>query len=159
MDAMAPLKQLREFDDTQRGLARLPGWSPLPWPAGQEEFIKGKPQQEEVVDEIIAWWQKALGTKAVLGQASNKTSPGPRAPVPIFLWTKPESGHAPQQSKVAEATPAERKRANNPGPQERKDQPWMDRSLTALGQLKQGSGVLKNGIFPSNQAPYARCHT
>ena len=29
-------------------------------------------QQEEVVDEITAWWQKALGTKAVLGQASNR---------------------------------------------------------------------------------------
>jgi HSP20 family protein len=34
-----------------------------------------EPQQEEVVDEITAWWQKALGTEAVLGQASNRPSP------------------------------------------------------------------------------------
>ncbi|HEY5910649.1 MAG TPA: hypothetical protein VJA21_08610 [Verrucomicrobiae bacterium] len=39
-------------------------------------------QHEEVVDEITAWWQKALGTKAVLGQASNRPPPGPRPPVP-----------------------------------------------------------------------------
>jgi hypothetical protein len=37
---------------------------------------KSDPQQEEAVDKITAWWQKALGTKAVLGQASNRTSPG-----------------------------------------------------------------------------------
>ena len=57
-----------------------------------------KPQPEELVDEITVWWQKALGKKAVLGQASNREPPGQRAPVPELLWTKPESGHARQDN-------------------------------------------------------------
>jgi len=185
MDALLPLQQLIESEATQRGPTRLPGWSPLPWPACQEEpkavavcsplldisesedeylitaelpgvkkgaikiiaeentltitgkrefereamsqrrlraeraygnfgrrvslpddanpakvsneFIDGvltirlakkeksKSQQEEAADEITAWWQKALGTKAVLGQASNRPPPGPRGPVPRLL--------------------------------------------------------------------------
>jgi len=176
MNTLAPLKQLKDLEATQRGPGSLPGWSPLPWLAGQEESMavavwspllditesedeyliqaelpgvkkgavkiiaeentltltgkrefekeamskkglrteraygsfgrrfslpddanpakvstefkdgvltvrlakkeKSKPQQEEVLDEITVWWQKTLGTKAVLGQASNRTSPG-----------------------------------------------------------------------------------
>jgi HSP20 family protein len=215
MDALAPLKQLKELEATQRGLGSLSGWSPLPWPAGQEEpmavavwsplldiseseeeyliqaelpgvkkgavkiiaeentltitgerefkkeamskkrlraeraygsfgrrfslpddanpaklsaeFIDGvltvrlakkeksKPQQEEGVDEITVWWQKTLGKKAVLGQASNRAPPGQRAPTPKLLWTKPESGHAQQEIKVVEATPrATEKNGGNP---------------------------------------------
>ena len=77
---------------------------------------KSKPQQEEVVDEITVWWQKALGKKAVLGQASNRPTPRQGVLTPKLLWTKPESGHAQQESKVVEATPGaiEKKEANNP---------------------------------------------
>ena len=74
MNALAPLKQLKELEleATQRGQGSLSVWSPLARATGQEEPIKNKAQQEEVVDDITAWWQKALGTKAVLGQASNR---------------------------------------------------------------------------------------
>ena len=248
MDALAPLKQLRDLEKTQRGPGSLPRWSSLPWPEGHEEQIvvaewaplvdiseneeeyliqaelpgakngavkiiaeentltitgerefkreamsqkrlraeraggsfgrrfslpddanptkvttefidgvlavrlskkeKSKPQQEEVLDEITVWWQKALGKKAVLGQASNRGTPGQKAPTPKLCWTKPESVHAQQQErKVAEATPGatETKGANNPRTQERKGHLWMDRSLTALGQLKHWLGVIVNG--------------
>jgi len=94
MDALAPLKQLKDLENTQRGPGTLPGWSPLARPPGQEEPVKNRPQQEEVVDEITVWWQNKLGTKAVLGQASNRPPAGPKAPIPELLWTKPESGHA-----------------------------------------------------------------
>jgi HSP20 family protein len=50
-----------------------------------------EPQQEEVVDEATAWWQKVLGTKAVLGQASNRTSPGQSA----LGEQKTQSNHSP----------------------------------------------------------------
>jgi hypothetical protein len=108
---------------------------------------RSKPQQEEIVDEITAWWQKALGTKAVLGQASNRPTPGPRPPVPKLLWTKPESAQAEQEKRVVEATPraAEKKEASNPGTQERRGRFWMDRSLNALTQLKFWSGVMVSG--------------
>ena len=45
------------------------------------------PQPEKVVDEITAWWQQALGTSAVLGQASNRPPPEPSAPTVTLVWT------------------------------------------------------------------------
>jgi hypothetical protein len=146
MDALAPLQQLKELEATQRGASSLPGWSRLPWPAGREEFIKSKPQQEEDVDEITAWWQKALGTKAVLGQASNRPPPGPRAPIPKLLWNKPEIGRS-QETTVVEATPRaiEEKGASNPGTQGGKGRLGMDRRLTGPGRLNYWSGVIVNG--------------
>jgi len=243
MDTLAPLKQLNGPEATQRGPGSLPGWSPLPWLAGQKEsmavaewvplvdiseseedyliqaelpgvkkggvqviveestltitgkrefeiegmskkrfrtertygsfgrrfslpddanpakvstqFIDGvftvslakkeknKPPQEEVVDEITVWWQKALGTKAVLGQASNRPSLGQRAPLPELLWTKPDSGHAQQEKNVAEVIPSaiDKKGTRGPGTQERKG-PSSSRSLSTLGRLKQWSGVV-----------------
>jgi hypothetical protein len=100
------------------------------------------------VNEITAWWQKALGKKAVLGQASNRPIPGQNAPTPKLLWTKPESGHAQQETKVVEATPeaTENKGANNPRTQERKGHLWMGRSIIALGQLKHWLGVMVNDM-------------
>jgi hypothetical protein len=144
MDALAALKQLKDLQATQCSPSGLPDCSPLPWPTGQEESIERKPQQEEVVNEITAWWQKALGTKAVLGQASNRTSPGQRSPIPKLLWTKPESGEAQQEITVVEATPIaiEKKGASNPETQERKQRVWMGRRLTALGRFKHWSGVM-----------------
>jgi HSP20 family protein len=108
---------------------------------------KSRPQQEEAVDEITVWWQKTLGKKAVLGQASNRATPGQKAPTPKLLWTKPESGHAQQERTVVEATPGatEKKEVNNPRTQERKGHLWMDRSLTALGQLKHRLRVMVSG--------------
>jgi HSP20 family protein len=38
---------------------------------------KNDPQQPAVADEITAWWQKALGTNSVLGQASNRPANEP----------------------------------------------------------------------------------
>jgi len=147
MDALALLKQFNVLESTQRGPGRLPDRSPLPWPPDQEEPTKNKPHRKEMVDEITAWWQKALGTKAVLGQASNRPPPGPRTPLPRLLWTKPESGHAQQESKVQETTVSatEKKGADDAGTQERKGHLWMDRSLSTLGQLKHWSGVMLDG--------------
>ena len=54
----------------------------------------GKPEQQEV-DEITVWWQRTLGREAVLGQASNRPPPGPRALAPTLSWTKPEGEHVP----------------------------------------------------------------
>jgi hypothetical protein len=104
-------------------------------------------QQGEVVNEITAWWQKALGTKAVLGQASNRPPPGPRAPIPELLWTKPESGQVQQERTAIEATPRPTKEevAKNPGTQEPKRQLGMDRALSALGQIKHWSGGMISG--------------
>jgi len=39
MDTLAPLKQLNGPEATQRGPGSLPGWSPLPWLAGQKESM------------------------------------------------------------------------------------------------------------------------
>lgn len=134
------------IEAAQRGPVSLPGWSPLVRPPGQEEPIKNEPQQEEVVDEITAWWQKALGKKAVLGLASNRPPPGPRAPAPKLLWTKPENRYGQQERTVVEATPGatEEKGADNPGTQER-GRRWMDRSLAALRQLKHWSAEMVSG--------------
>src|SRR5512145_1521098 len=116
MEASAPSKQLIQRDSTLRFLPSQPGSPPLPWPASHQGPTKNKPPQEEVVDEITAWWQKALGTTAVLGQASNRSFPGPRSPIPKLLWTKPESGHAQQEITVVAAVPSaiEEKGARGP---------------------------------------------
>jgi HSP20 family protein len=90
---------------------------------------KSKPQQVEVVDEVLVWWQKALGKQAVLGQASNRATPGQRAPAPRLVWTKPEDEHHEQEKKVAEAAPITQK-----------SHLGSDKNLTTLEQLKCWSG-------------------
>ena len=92
---------------------------------------KSKPQQVEVVDEVLVWWQKALGKQAVLGQASNQATPGQRAPGPRLVWTKPEDEDHEQERNVAEAAPITQKQESHLG---------SDKSLTTLEQLKCWSG-------------------
>jgi hypothetical protein len=40
------------------------------------KLLKEPETTPEEIDEITAWWQKALGTKSVLGQASNQPPSG-----------------------------------------------------------------------------------
>jgi hypothetical protein len=110
--------------------------------------VLSKPPPEEVVDEITAWWQKTLGTKAVLGQASNRPVPGRRTPTRHLVWVKPDSRPAQQESPIIEETPPIAAEINGPthrGTLDRKDHRWMNRILTAPGKLKEWSGVMVNG--------------
>jgi HSP20 family protein len=106
-----------------------------------------QPQPEGAADEITLWWQKTLGKKAVLGQASNRPPPWPRAPVPIRLWTRPESEHAQRAKMVVEARPSatERNGVKNPRAEEQRGHRGWDGSLVALGQLKRWSGAVVGG--------------
>lgn len=65
------------------------------------------------MDEITAYWQKALGKTSVLGQASNRPPPRPRAPEPDHLGTKSPGVPAQPEQTIMDAsnTVAESERA------------------------------------------------
>ena len=45
----------------------------------------------------MIWWQNAFGMKAVLGQVSNWTPPGPRAPSATLILTRPTGTTTPPE--------------------------------------------------------------
>ncbi len=108
---------------------------------------KRKPQPEQVVDEITAWWQKALGNKAVLGQTSTRPAPEPGTPPRYFTWTKVESGPVQPVKNIAAPAPGTTamEGSTDGGIPDQKGHPRLGSGSTAPTQLKQRAGAIITG--------------
>lgn len=108
---------------------------------------KAKPQPEQVVDEITAWWQKALGSKAVLGQTSTRPAPDLGTPPRYFTWKKTEGTPVPPEKYIASAVPdsTTMEGSTDGGIPDQKGHPGLGSGSIALAQLKHWAGAIMTG--------------